>query len=276
MQFAMSLRRRVRSHVFQATPDRYHRALAHLLGRYGPVRNPGDLVAMAKFLGPQPDPWPLRDRLRLLAKFVGIPFRVDSFHTHGEMLQIVSDILSFGKDQPGCIVEAGCFKGGSTAKLSLAASMTGRRLFVFDSFAGLPPNSEPHETTMYGGKIDFSGGQYCGTLNEVKDNVRRHGAIDACTFVPGWFQDTMPSFAEPVLVAFVDVDLVSSTATCLKCLYPLLAPGGIVYSQDGHIPLVAALLNDARFWREDVGVDKPVVEGLGARKLVRILGSDPR
>ncbi len=66
-------------------------------------------------------------------------------------------------------------KGGSTAKLSLAVSMA-ERLFMFDSFVGLLPNDEPHETTMYGGKVDFTGGQYCGSLNEVKDNVRCHGA----------------------------------------------------------------------------------------------------
>ena len=66
-------------------------------------------------------------------------------------------------------------KGGSTAKLSLAVSMA-ERLFMFDSFVGLLPNDEPHEMTMYGGKVDFTGSQYCGSLNEVKDNVRCHGA----------------------------------------------------------------------------------------------------
>lgn len=111
-------------------------------------------------------------------------------------------------------------KGGSTAKLSLAVSMAERRLFVFDSFVGLLPNDEPHETTMYGGKVDFTGGQYCGSLNEVKDNVRRHGADSHVHLRARLVLGHLPTFAEPVLVAFIDVDLVSSTETCLK-YYPL-------------------------------------------------------
>ena len=39
----------------------------------------------------------------------------------------------------GVVVECGCFMGGSTANLSLACEITGRRLIVYDSFEGLPP-----------------------------------------------------------------------------------------------------------------------------------------
>jgi hypothetical protein len=46
---------------------------------------------------------------------------------------------------------------------------------------------------------------------------------------------------------------------------------GVIYSQDGHIPLVAALLDDENFWIDEVGVSKPHMQGLHERKLVRIV-----
>lgn len=45
-------------------------------------------------------------------------------------------------------------------------------------------------------------------------------------FIKGWFEDTMPVFNERIIAAYIDVDLASSTKTCLKYLYPLLVPGG--------------------------------------------------
>jgi O-methyltransferase len=81
----------------------------------------------------------------------------------------------------------------------------------------------------------------------------------------------MPLFAEPVVAAYIDVDLVSSTRTCIKYLYPLLVPGGILFSQDGHLPLVVKLLKDEHFWRSEIGCPPPQMDGLGQQKLVRIV-----
>jgi O-methyltransferase len=40
--------------------------------------------------------------------------------------------------QRGVVVECGCFRGGTTANLSLICRLVGRKLYVYDSFAGLP------------------------------------------------------------------------------------------------------------------------------------------
>ena len=42
----------------------------------------------------------------------------------------------------------------------------------------------------------------------------------------------MPDFKEAVLIAYIDVDLESSTRTSVKFLYPLLLSGGILFFQD--------------------------------------------
>jgi O-methyltransferase len=139
---------------------------------------------------------------------------------------------------------------------------------VFDSFQGIPENDEPHDKNIFGRPESFKAGSYWGTLDEVKRNVARFGRIDVCRFVPGWFEETLPGFHEPIAAMYLDVDLAASTRTCLKYLYPLLAAGGTLYSQDGHLPLVIEALSDADFWVNEVGCKPPRIEGLGQRKLI--------
>ena len=210
-------------------------------------------------------------RLVLCCRLAYINGRINCVHTAGEMLNVIRSILEFPEDTEGVVVEAGCFKGGSSAKISLAAGMMGRRFFVFDSFEGMPDNQEIHGRAMNGGVAEFPKGSYAGSLEEVKSNIERFGRIEPCDFVKGWFSDSLPQFRRKVAVAYLDVDLAESTKVCLKYLYPLLVKGGVLYSQDGHLPLVCGVFNDDRFWRDEVGCAKPVIEGLGACKLLRIV-----
>lgn len=179
-------------------------------------------------------------------------------------------IFALHPAEKGCIVEAGAYKGGSTAKFSRAAKLADRELVVFDSFEGIPNNNEDHASSS-AGQDNFASGAYKGTLDEVRANVSRYGHIDVCRFIKGWFEDTLVQFNEPIAAIYIDVDLVSSTRTCLKNLYPLLRPGGVLYCQDGHLPLVCDLYDDDDFWEREIGVKKPTIEGLRERKLIKIV-----
>ena len=77
-----------------------------------------------------PDSKALSKRLNVISKNIDCP------HNESEVLSFGIDILSFPKDKEGCIVEAGAYKGGSTAKISLFAKLAGREFIVFDSFEG--------------------------------------------------------------------------------------------------------------------------------------------
>jgi len=213
----------------------------------------------------------LRERVRLVRQLYVISFGVNSPHTQDEILNFIRDVLSLNPESQGVLVEAGCFKGSSTAKFSLAAHVAGKELVVFDSFQGIPANDEAHSRDIFGGAAGFKQGDYRGTLDEVKTTVRRFGRIENCRFVEGWFDETMPSFKQPIAAMYLDVDLASSTRTCLKYLYPLLEAGGVLYSQDGHLPLVIDVLDDDDFWTREVGCRKPRVFGLGTSKLIRII-----
>lgn len=207
-------------------------------------------------------------RLNFVKRMFLVSLNIECEHTQKEMNQVIDSILNELKHVDGIIVEAGAYKGGSSAKISIAAKMVNRKFVIFDSFEGIPENCEQ---SMLNGLPDLPRGMYCGMLDEVKGNVGRFGEIEVCEFIKGWFEDTMPKFSAPIAAIFLDVDLASSTRTCLKCLYPLLAPGGILYSHDGHIPVVRNVYSDDKFWKKEVGCQKPYIDGLGKQRLIKII-----
>lgn len=162
---------------------------------------------------------------------------VQASHLHAELLEVAKFILEDASTLHGVVVEAGCFKGGSAAKLSHVCAARGRRLVLFDSFEGIPPNDEPLQEKMLGGSVTFPEGDYAGSLEEVKRNLSQYGRIETCEFQKGWFDETMPSFDRLIVAAFVDVDLAKSTRICMKYLYPRLVNGGAIFSHDGHLRL---------------------------------------
>lgn len=226
------------------------------------LRNWKDVFAIVRFLLADLSVISIRERMNLIVRLYVISFDIDSPHTQEEMLAFICTILSLPGKDDGVIVEAGCFKGASTAKFSIAARVANRKLVVFDSFEGIPENDEPHEKSIFGESVGFKEGDYCGALEEVKLNVAKYGCIESCVFIKGWFDLTMPEFDMPVSAIYLDVDLASSTRTCIKYLFPLLKNGGSLYSQDGHLPLVIDVFNDNKFWVDEVGYQKPQVDNL--------------
>jgi O-methyltransferase len=200
------------------------------------LNNPNERTAIHKFLKTAPS-GTRRQRKTITKAIREVHKWVDCQHLQEEMLQVITQILNFSKDIPGVVVEAGTFKGGSAANLSHACAYRDRRLVVFDSFQGIPDNNEPHDLTIFGdiigneGSPGFAKGAYDGPLDIVKNNIQKYGKIEVCEFVEGWFADTMPNFERPVIVAYIDVDLASSTRTCMRYLFPRLVPGDVIFSQ---------------------------------------------
>jgi hypothetical protein len=59
-----------------------------------------------------------------------------------EHMELAAAVLRIPSATEGTVVECGRYMGGSTSNLSLVCATTGRKLIIFDSFAGLP---EPQE-----------------------------------------------------------------------------------------------------------------------------------
>jgi O-methyltransferase len=258
--------------------SRVVKRLRRRIGRHSPkpvkfayralLKDPGGFADCVAFVRSGPQQWTKPMRRDFIRHVLRTTYHVESAHSESEILTFVRAVASLPPSVPGVIVEAGCFQGSGTAKLSWLAALTGRRLVVFDSFRGIPPNQEDHGRNIFGTPTKFREHEYAGSLETVKRHVARYGRPEVCEFVEGWFDDTLPHFREPVAAAYLDVDLASSTRTCLMHLYPLLSPGGVLMSQDAHLPLVIEVLEDDRFWREEVGAPRPHFEGLRSRKLV--------
>ncbi|TDJ43647.1 MAG: hypothetical protein E2O50_04350, partial [Gammaproteobacteria bacterium] len=100
-------------------------------------------------------------RFILLKRLYAITFATENIpHSQQQILVFVRAILRTPRSSDGVIVEAGCFKGISSAKLSIAAALAGKEFIICDSFEGLPDNDEPHDKGIYGRPLTFNEGDY--------------------------------------------------------------------------------------------------------------------
>lgn len=183
-------------------------------------------------------------------------FTGTSYRAH---LAMATKLLEIPPAVEGVVVECGSFQGGSTANLSLVCAITGRRLVVYDSFEGLPPPTPGDRAAS-----PFGTGLYAGALEVVRENVRRNGALEVCTFRKGWYSDTMPHHEEPVVLAFVDVDYQASLHDCMLGLWPHLTPRGYLFLDDFAFNDYCALFWSERYWRTYFDTTPPGLIGSGS------------
>jgi O-methyltransferase len=174
-------------------------------------------------------------------------------------LAMAAKLLEVPPKVKGVVVECGCWLGGSTACLSLVCDIVGRDLVVYDSFEGLPA---PTAGDKYA--TPFAEGYLRGELEEVRENVRRWGAVERCQFRKGWFADTLPQHAEPIVLAFLDVDFEASMYDCVVNLWPHLTEKGYVFMDEFVRLDYCAIFFSERFWREEFGTDPPGLVGAGS------------
>jgi hypothetical protein len=211
--------------------------------------------------GNGPDTAPFRKEIA--RQFRVIHRRVPCAHQEVEMLILAEAILNLAVDGP--LVELGCFKGGSTAKLSLVAKATGRQLHVFDSFEGLPaPSSGDAKHDYVSGKTkSYSQGEYRGTFDEVRKNISTWGELDVCSFIKGFYSETLPQTSLLPALVFMDVDLIESARTCMKALWPRLQPGGIFFTHEAGMATFLEGLLDPEWWHSNLASCPPLLIGAG-------------
>lgn len=136
----------------------------------------------------------------------------------------------------GDFVETGVWRGGASmmAKAVITAYGDGRRkVYLADSFAGLPPpDVEKYPADKGLNYHEFE--QLAVSEEQVKENFRRLGLLDDRVItVKGWFRDTMPSFpVKQIAILRLDGDMYESTIDPLKHLYDKVTPGGWVIVDD--------------------------------------------
>jgi hypothetical protein len=163
---------------------------------------------------------------------------------------------------PGDFIETGVWRGGCCILMRavLAANgATDRRVYVADSFAGLPPPNEALYPADKG--LDLSiYRELAIPLEQVKDNFSRYGLLDEqVVFVKGLFKDTLPEIpARSFALLRLDGDLYESTINALEALYPKLSPGGFVIVDDYRV--IAACQRAVDDYRARLGIAAPIHE----------------
>jgi len=206
-------------------------------------------------------------KARLLVRMYRNRFRVVTASGLLDQVVMVTEILRVPRGITGAVVECGSFQGGSTVNLSLVCGLVGRKLHVFDSFAGLPEPSTADKLHILPSIKElraFEKGDFCGTLETVKSNVQRYGSLGVCQFHVGYFDKTMPVFTDPCVFAFCDVDLRSSLETCVEHLWPLLADRCYLFTHEANHMEIASLFFDSWWWQEHLQTSSPGLVGGGS------------
>ena len=165
---------------------------------------------------------------------------------HSAVQRINRDLVA------GDIVELGVWKGGMSCMMAMAqqlASGTHRRIWLFDTFEGMPePTAQDDRRSRRIWKAVRNGTitQVAGTardrkwayspLSEVQSTMARTGyPPEQLRFVKGKVEDTLRSATnvpQQIALLRLDTDWFESTRAELDVLWPRLAPGGWLYIDD--------------------------------------------
>jgi O-methyltransferase len=158
----------------------------------------------------------------------------------------------------GDLIEAGVWRGGASMliRATLDTLDDRRTVWLADSFEGFPEPDE--ETFPADGARDLSRFDFLSaSVEEVQSNFARLGLDHDLRFVPGFFDETMPSLrGGSWSLIRLDSDTYESTLQALDSLYPGLSRGGYLLVDDYHLlPECKRAVDDFRL---DHGISEPL------------------
>ena len=120
-----------------------------------------------------------------------------------------------------------------------------KRLWIYDSFEGLPDKSEVDESVL---GLAFRGGELAVTKREVKERFLRAG-LPVPVIKKGWFADlTEADLPERIAFAFLDGDFYESIRDSLRLVVPRMALGGVVVVHDYSNPALPGVRKAVDEW----------------------------
>ena len=140
-------------------------------------------------------------------------------------------------DIAGDFIETGVWRGGACIFVKKYLDMFGmkRKVFVADSFKGLPPpECQQDEGANYHLYTELA-----ISLESVSNNFKQYGCLDDnVVFIEGWFKDTLPNNnkIEKLSILRMDGDMYKSTMDVFETCYHKLSEGGFCIIDDWCIP----------------------------------------
>jgi hypothetical protein len=154
---------------------------------------------------------------------------------------------------PGDFIETGVWRGGAcimARAIMKAYGVTDRRVWVADSFCGLPTPSPEYPADATDKHHTFK--EFVVSLEEVKSNFSKYDLLDdQVVFLKGWFKETLPQAdIKALAVLRLDGDMYESTMDSLTNLYDKVSPGGFVIVDDfGEVVPCRRAITDFRAQR---------------------------
>lgn len=133
------------------------------------------------------------------------------------------------KHVAGDVVELGCYRGETSVHIARELKGSGKQLFIYDSFAGLPPKSAEDQSPA---GEQFKAGELPVTKREVIERLKKAG-FGEVRVKKAWFSDLASGdLPENISLAFLDGDFYHSIIDSLKLVWPKLSPGAVVVVDD--------------------------------------------
>ncbi len=165
--------------------------------------------------------------------------QVSEFET-SKILELAKDCLKIDGDY----VELGCYRGDTSLLLADMVKSSGKRLWIYDSFEGLPEKTLEDDSVL--GR-DFQKGVLNVTKREVKERFLRAG-LPVPIIKKAWFAELKEvDLPEKIALAFLDGDLYESIRDSLKLVENKMVPGGVIMVHDYNnsaLPGVARAVNE--------------------------------
>lgn len=141
------------------------------------------------------------------------------------LVELAREVLALDGD----FVEMGCYKGDTSLLLAEIIRESGKRLWIYDSFEGLPEKSEEDESIL---GENFRVGELMVTKREVKERFLRAG-LSVPVIKKGWFSElTGVDMPEKIAFAFLDGDFYESIRDSLRLVLPKMVSGGVLVVHD--------------------------------------------
>ena len=135
----------------------------------------------------------------------------------------------------GDVWECGVYQGGTAAMLAkiIRESGTDKKLFLFDTFVGMPATDKNRDLHREGDFSDTSAEQVEAFINAPEVAILRKG------YIPDTFSGLE---SNRIAFAHIDVDIYKSVIDSIKFIWPRLSSGGFVVFDDYGFPSCPGVL----------------------------------
>jgi O-methyltransferase len=129
----------------------------------------------------------------------------------------------------GDVVELGCYVGTTSVFLAKTLESTNKKLYVYDSFEGLPDKTKEDISSL--GAM-FQPGELMATKKQFIKNIIKSG-VPMPIIKKAWFADlTANDIPDKIAFAYLDGDYYDSVAMSLELIEDRLSPGAVIIIDD--------------------------------------------